>query len=93
MAVVTITVDTDSKVCKAEIDGVQVEDIRYASVYKYDYGVNVSIETKPMKNENGVTVYKSYSTYYDSHAKKMVMEDVDIIGDVEESISKFFRKK
>ena len=92
MAKVVITVDTDSKECKAEIDGVAVEDIRSAYVTKYDYGVNVSVETKPTKNENGVTTYKSYSTYYDSYAQKMVMENTDIIGDVFADISKFFKK-
>ena len=75
MAKIIITADTDTKELSATIDGVQVPEIAYVNVSKYqDYDnseksrISCNLELKPVESEDKTLRVNTCITAYAKHA-------------------------
>jgi len=82
MANVQINADTVNKTTTVSIDGVNIPNVRYASVYTYtDGGIEVSIDVSE-ELSNGVTKRISYYASGSEKAKELIASKADIIEDL-----------
>lgn len=82
MANVQMNVDTTNKTTTVTIDGVNIPNVRYASVYNYsDGGVEVSVEVSE-ELSNGVSRRITYYASESEKAKELIAAKADIIEDL-----------
>lgn len=101
MAKVVIELDTEKNSLSATIDGKSIDNIDYASIYRYcgshgeSENLSFSLNQKVTKDDSGVSTYTSYNWCTPDKCCVARASEVRVeqkVGNLEKSIASLFKK-